>query len=157
MNSNGDKTKRWTSAAPESARNPRGSVDHLRQAVEALGPFIHNTHEEAESGRAQIAFGLRLSRQFAAERVVALAFDYNGHRHQIAHAPRTKQVIQQISEFERLSGELARCWRSMDDLTRYYLDTAGTGISDHPSFLGLKGAVQHSQLSRESAAAEIQN
>ena len=50
---------------------------------------------------------MRLSRQFAAERVVALAFDYNGHRHQIAHAPRTKQVIQQISEFERLSGELA--------------------------------------------------
>jgi hypothetical protein len=151
------KSKRWVKIVPESACNPKGSVEHLRQAVEALGPFIHNTREEAElSGRGRIPSEMRVSNELAVQQVAGLAFDYNGHRHQIANAPRTKQVVEQISEFERLSGELARCWKSMDDLTRYYFDTAGTGIVDCPAIPGLKdGAAEHSQPSQAGAGAEV--
>ena len=151
MNSKTAKAKRWTSAAPESARNPKGSDECYLAAVEALGPFKLETHEEADaSNLSRNPFGLALCRQLAVEQVGFLARDYNGHTHQILKAPRTKQIIERITKIESLAGELKRHLESLDDMTRYYLLTVGTGFDpptgrnrpgkDGPRMVADKGA-----------------
>jgi len=117
---------RWTSITPESTRDPKGPERCLLQAVERLGPFKYKTQEEADKSVSHHHLKLHLSLQLALEQVRILARDYNGHRNQNSDAPRTKQVIERISKLESLTGELARYLEGLDDMTRFYLQTAGT-------------------------------
>jgi hypothetical protein len=120
---------RWTSVAPESARDPKGPERCLLQAVERLGPLKYKTHEEADRFVSHHHLKLHLSLQFAKEQVRILARDYNGHRHQNSDAPRIKHVNEGITDLENLAGDLARFLEGLDDMTRFYLQTGGTGYA----------------------------
>jgi hypothetical protein len=99
---------RWTSVAPESARDPKGPEQCLLQAIELLGPFKDKTHEAADKFVSHHHLKLHLSMEVAKEQIHILARDYNGHRHQNSEAPRIKQVVERITRLESFAGELAR-------------------------------------------------
>jgi hypothetical protein len=123
----------WTAIPPEKVIIPRGSDQCFWQAVGRLGPFRHKMHDEAQRLGPWNEMGVALSMQLAGERVISLARDYNGQKHLNAHAPRTKDVVDQITKLESLAGELARYLGSLDDMTRFYLQTGGTGIAGFPA------------------------
>jgi hypothetical protein len=133
MTHQSSKSDRWTGFVEEREMAPKGPDRCLHQALERLGPFRHKTQAEAEKAGPWNEMGLAASRELAVERVIGLAFDYNRHTEQNAHAPRIKDVVERITKLEILAGELARVIEGLDDMSRFYLQTGGTGITGYPA------------------------
>lgn len=122
---------RWQFAVEEADVEPVGSIESLQSAIAGLGPFKHELQKEAEKFGPWDALGgrLALSKELAFERVWMLAAAFNRHSKLEETAPRSKAVIDQLRAIEVKTGELARLFASLDDVTRHRLRTGGTGIS----------------------------
>ncbi len=122
---------RWTATRPDEETRPAGPDHCLRSAVGRLGPFKHRLQDDAERlGPWEGLDGhLALSEQLACERVWILATTYNRQKCLDQNAPRSKHVVERLTKLETLAGGLARHLKSLDDITRHRLQTAGTGVS----------------------------
>jgi hypothetical protein len=121
-------SERWTGEFKEAEMAPKGPERCLQQAIARLGPFRHKMQAEAEERGPRNEMGLSTSHELAVQRVVLLACDYNRHCKQNADAPRAKDVVDRIMKLESLAGELARYIEDLDAMTRFYLNTGGSGI-----------------------------
>jgi hypothetical protein len=122
--------RRWTIELEAGDTEPRGSADCLNRAIEKLGPFKQRLKVDAERFGPWGGFGVRipLSEEYAIEQVKILAHNFNQQIALERDAPRPKEVIEELQKLETLAGELARCMRSLNDMTRHRLHTAGSGI-----------------------------
>jgi hypothetical protein len=121
-------SERWSGEVKEAEMAPKGPVRCLQQAIERLGPFRHKMQADADERGPQDEMGFSTSHELAVERVVKLAFDYNRQSKQNANAPRIKDVIDRITKLESLAGELARHIEGLDAMSRFYMNTGGSGI-----------------------------
>jgi hypothetical protein len=122
--------RRWTIKLKAGDTEPRGSADCLKRAIEKLGPFKQRLKVDAERFGPWGGLGVRipLSEEYAIEQVKILAHYFNQQIALERDAPRPKELIEELRKLETLAGELARYMRSLNDMTRHRLHTAGTGI-----------------------------
>jgi hypothetical protein len=122
--------RRWTTKLKAGDAEPRGSADCLKRAVENLGPFKRRLKVDAERFGPWSGFGvgIPLSEEYAIEQVKILAHNFNQQTALERDAPRSKDVVEELQKLETLAGELARYMRSLNDMTRHRLHTAGSGI-----------------------------
>jgi hypothetical protein len=130
---------RWTTEIPKEATNPKGPADCFKRAIERLGPFKHRLQADADRLGPWVALHGRMavSEELALERVALLAITFNRQTLLDQGAPRTKEVLKGIESVEILSGELARCLASLDDIIRQRFQTAGSGIPDFGKFINV--------------------
>ncbi len=102
----------WTTEIPDGVGLPRGRSDAARAAVEALRPKDQEATE--------FLFG----------RVNELARTFNEHEYLEQDAPRRKQVIEEMEALASIAAELANRLTKTSDLTRFYLQTGGSGLDD---------------------------
>jgi hypothetical protein len=123
-------SRRWTTKLKAGDTEPRGSAGSLKRAVEKLGPFKQRLKVDAERSGPWSGFGVKipLSEEYAIEQVQILAHYFNQQITLERDAPRSKEVVEELLKLETLAGELARYMRSLNDMTRHRLHTAGSGI-----------------------------
>ena len=128
---------RWIASVPLEKTDPKGPPECARNALARLGPFKHKLQAEADQlGPWTAVYGREaVSEELAFERIWLLATSFNERELLSEGAPRTKDVIENLTKLERLSGELCRHLKSLDDFTRHRLQTAGSGIGDFSKFV----------------------
>src|ERR1044072_2815610 len=126
-----ENSNRWKIVVPDDAADPIGSPDCARSAVLRLGPFKHQTHDQAQRyhGIDDRDGPLPLSKEFAFERVWVLATTFRRQQYLDNGAPRPRDVIEKLIKLEVLAAELACFMNSLDDMTRHRLQTGGSGIA----------------------------
>ncbi len=122
---------RWTATRPDEETRPVGPDECLLRALAKLGPFKHRLHDDADRLGPWEGLGGRvaLSEQLAFERIWILTTSLNKEERLSQGAPRTKDVVERLTKLETLAGELARHMKSLDDITRHRLQTAGSGVN----------------------------
>jgi hypothetical protein len=104
-------SKRWSSEIPEEKMLPKGPLEALARAKEALRPFTDG-HLDGEVCKCE---------QCAESRIRKLARHCNALRYLAKGAPRTGHIIQNLQEVARQSRQLAVTLSSLDDYSRDWL------------------------------------
>jgi len=128
-------TSPWTLTVPDEVVAPRGRAESGQSAIQRLGPFEHCQHEEAQRHRRKKG-GIAPSEELALQQVLTLARSFNHHEYLNKNAPRTKEVVENLQNIQRLSFLLAKQMQVLDDVSRHRLHTAGTGLNYLDDLLG---------------------
>lgn len=123
--------RRWTFDVPDTEVRPRGKIKFLKRAVEKLGPFQQCLKVDAKEHSRWVGLWnhIPLSEELAVENIERLVGDFNRQLYLENGAPRCKHIVDQLTELETRSGELARLIHSFHYQTCLLLRSAGTGIA----------------------------
>jgi hypothetical protein len=119
----------WTAICTEQDCEPVGPIEAAQRAINLLGPFKYRTRDEANRHEPPPnGSRIRVSQEFAVERVYALATMFNGVQILTDGAPRRKDIVESLDKLEHAAAAFADVLESLDDITRHRLQTGGTGI-----------------------------
>jgi hypothetical protein len=101
----------WRLRVPAEVSRPKGPRGAFLRAIEELAPYRGIWVKEADRSRQ------KLSKKLAIRLVNGIARRYNYNEYVARDAPRFSDIVESLTEFERLSAALAEHIEQSDDLT----------------------------------------
>jgi hypothetical protein len=147
----------WTATCTEQDCEPVGPIEAAQRAINLLGPFKYKTYDEANRHEPPPnGSRIRVSEEFAVERVYTLAMMFNRVQILTDGAPRRKDIVEGLDKLELAAAALADVLDSLDDITRHRLQTGGTGIGSFRKYFSndLMKNANVDGLPRPSSAGE---